>query len=99
MDSEKYLETQTDPLVPGRSPSISAGASIPRASAPVSTGCLLLHCGPPGCKLLEETATSLGTTGEFCAPVCKVDVTVNPPGDLCRSPPMCCLSGQAQCGP
>ncbi len=48
----------------------------------VSTGCLLLHCGPPGCKLLEETATSLGTTGEFGTPVCKVDVTVNPPGDV-----------------
>ncbi len=87
VDSETSLETQTDPLVPGRSPSISAppprgGASIPRVSAPVSAGCLLLHCGPPGCKLLEETATSLGTTGEFGTPVCKVDVTVNPPGDV-----------------
>ncbi len=104
VDSETSLETQTDPLVPGQTPSISApppqdGASIPRASAPVSTGCLLLHCGPPGCKLLEETATSLGTTGEFGTPVCKVDVTVNPPGDLSRRPPMCCLSGRAHGGP
>ncbi len=32
---------------------------------PVSTGCLLLYCGPPGCKLLEETTTSLGTTAGF----------------------------------
>ncbi len=54
------------------------GASIPRASAPVSTGCLLLYCGPPGCKLLEETTTSLGITGGFRMPVCKVDVTANP---------------------
>ncbi len=68
VDSETSLETQTDPLVPGWTPSISAppprgGASIPRASAPVSTRCLLLYCGSPGCKLLEETTTSLGTTG------------------------------------
>ncbi len=104
VNSETSLEMQTDPLVPGRTPSISAppprgGSSIPRASAPVSTGCLLLHCGPPGCKLLEETATSLGTTGEFGTPVCKVDVTVNTPGDLCRRPPMRCLSGRAHGGP
>ncbi len=44
VNSEMSLKTQTDPLVPGRSPSISAppprgGASIPRALAPVSTGC------------------------------------------------------------
>ncbi len=102
--SETYFETQTDPLVPGRTPSISAppprgGASIPRASAPVSTGCLLLYCGPPGCKLLAETTTSFGTTGGFGTPVCKVDVTPNLPGDLCRRPPMCCLSGQAHGGP
>ncbi len=74
--------TQTDPLVPGRTPSISSlpprgRASIPRASAPVSTGCLLLYSGPPGCKLLEETTTSIGTTGGFGMPVCKVDVTAN----------------------
>ncbi len=79
VDSETSLETQTDPLVPGQAPSISAPpASIPRASAPVSTGCLLLYCGPPGCKLLVETTTSLGTTGGLCMPVCKVDVTANP---------------------
>ncbi len=58
MDSETSLEMQTDTLVPGRTSFISApphrgGASIPRASAPVSTGCLLLCCGPPGCKLLK----------------------------------------------
>ncbi len=93
VDSETSLETQTDPLVPCQTPSISAspprgGGTIPRASAPVSTGCLLQHCGPPGYKLLEETATSLGTTGEFGTPVYKVDVTVNPPGDLCWRPPM-----------
>ncbi len=56
------LEMQTDPLVPGQTPSIS------------------------GCKQLEETTTSLGTTGGFSTPVCKVDVTANPPGDLCRRP-------------
>ncbi len=70
-------------------------SSIPRALGPVSTGCLLLYCGPPESKLLEETTTSLGTTGGFSTPVCRVDVTANPPGDLCRRPPMCCLSGQA----
>ncbi len=74
-------------------------ASIPKASAPVSTGCLLLYCGPSGCKLLEETKTSLGCTGGFGTPVCKVDVTANPPGDLSRRPPMCCLRGQAHGGP
>ncbi len=104
VDSETSLEMQTDPLVPGRTPSISAppprdGASIPRASALVSTGCLLLYCGPQGWKLLAETTTSLGTTGGFGTPVCKVDVTANPPGDLYRRPPMCCLSGQAHGGP
>ncbi len=88
----------------GQTPFISApplrgGASIPRASAPVSTGCLLLYCGPQGCKLLAETTTSLGTTGGFGTPVCKVDVTANPPGDLCKRPPMCSLSGQAHGGP
>ncbi len=36
----------------------------------------LLHCGPPGRKLLEETITFLGSTGEVGTPVCKVDVTV-----------------------
>ncbi len=46
VDSETSLETRTHPLVPARTPSISApphrgGASIPRASVPVSTGCLL----------------------------------------------------------
>ncbi len=81
VDSETSLETQTVPLVPGRTPSISApppcgAASIPRASARVSTG------WPPGCKLLEETTTSLGTTGGFGMPVCKVGMTTNPPGDL-----------------
>ncbi len=104
VDSETSLETQTDPLVPGWTPSISAppprgGASIPRASAPVSTRCLLLYCGSPGSKLLEETTTSLGTTAGSGTPVCKVDVTVNPPGDLCGRPLMCCLSGQAHGGP
>ncbi len=54
---------------------------------------------PLGCKLLEETATTLGTTGGFGMPVCNVDVTANPPGDLCRRPPMCCLIGWAQGGP
>ncbi len=77
----------------------SGGVYIPQASAPVSTGCLLLYCGPPGCKLLEETTTSLGTTGGFGTPVCKVDVTANPPGDLCRRPPMCCLSGKHMVAP
>ncbi len=96
VDREKSLEMQT--------PSISAppprgGASIPWDSAPVSIECLLLYCGPPGCKLLEETTTSLGTTGGFGMAVCKVDVTANPPGDLCRRPPMCCLRGWAQDGP
>ncbi len=67
----------------------------PPISSPVSTGCQRLYCGPPGCKQLEETTTSLGTTGGFGTPVCKVDVTANPPGDLCRRPPMCCLSGRA----
>ncbi len=67
--------------------------------SPGLTPCLLLHYGPPGCMLLEETATSLVTTGEFGTPVCKVDVTVNPPGDLCRRPPMCCLSRRAHGGP
>ncbi len=43
---------------------------IPRTSAPVSTGCLLLYCGPLGCKLLEETTISFRTTGEFGMPVC-----------------------------
>ncbi len=76
----------------------SGGDFIPRASAPVSTGCLLLYSGPPGCKLLEETTTSLGTTGGFGTSVCKVDVTANPPGDLSRIPPMCCQSGQAHGG-
>ncbi len=104
MDSKTSLEMQTGPLGAGRTPSISApppqgGASIPRASAPVSTGCLLLHCGPPGSKLIKETAISLGTTREFGTPVCKVDVTVNPPGDLCRRPQMCCLSGRAHGDP
>ncbi len=33
--------------------------------------CLLLCCGPPGCKLLAETTTSLGITGGFGTPVCK----------------------------
>ncbi len=80
-------------------PPPQGGASISRASAPVSTGCLLLDCGPPGCKLLEETTTSIGTTGGFGMPVCKVDVTANPPGDLCRRPPMCYLSGQAHGSP
>ncbi len=47
------------------------GASIPRASAPVSTGFLLLYCGSPGCKLLEETTTFLGSTGGFGMPVAK----------------------------
>ncbi len=50
------------------------GASIPRASAPVSTRCLLLYSGAPGCELLEETTTPLGTTGGFGMPVCKVDL-------------------------
>ncbi len=75
------------------------GASIPRASAWRNMGgCLLLYCGPLGCKLLKET-TSFGTTGGFGSPVCKVDVTANPPGDLSRRPPTCCLSGQAHGGP
>ncbi len=74
VDSELSLKTQTDPLVLGWTPSISTpptqgGASIPRA--PVSTGCLLLYCGPPGCKLLAETTTSLEITGGFGMPVCK----------------------------
>ncbi len=43
-----------------------------RASAPVSTGCLLLYCGPPGCKLLAETTTSLWITGGSGMPVCKL---------------------------
>ncbi len=86
-------------LAPSKSaPPPRSGASIPRASAPVSTGCLLLYCGPPGCKLLEETTTSLGITGGFGMPVCKVDVTANPlviyVGD-----PKCCLSGRAHGGP
>ncbi len=76
VESETSLKTQTDPLVPGRTPSISTppprgGASILRASAPVSTGCLLLYCRPPGCKLLAETTTSLGMTGGLGTPVCK----------------------------
>ncbi len=29
------------------------------------------YCGPPGCKLLAETTTSLGITGGFDTPVCK----------------------------
>ncbi len=79
VDCETSLETQTNPLVPGRTPSILAppprgGASIPRASAPVLTGCLLLYCGPPWCNLLEETTNS---TRGFGTAVCKVDVTVN----------------------
>ncbi len=53
----------------------------------------------PGCKLLAETTTSFRTTGGFGTPVCKVDVTSNLPGDLCRRSPMCCLSGQAHGGP
>ncbi len=69
------------------------GVSIPQASAPVSTGCLLLYCGPPGCKLLEETTTSLGTTGGFGTPVWKMDMTATPPGDISRTPPKCCLGG------
>ncbi len=41
-------ESQTDPPVPGQKLSKSASpprgeASIPQASAPTSTGCLLLH--------------------------------------------------------
>ncbi len=84
VDSETSLETQTDPLVPDRTPSISAspprgGASIPRASAPVSTGFLLLYCESPGCELLEETTTSLGTTGGFGTPVSKGGRDCNPP--------------------
>ncbi len=76
VDSETSLKKQTDPLVPGRTPSISTppprgGASIPRASAPVSIGCLLLYCGPLGCKQLAEITTSLGITGGFGTPVCK----------------------------
>ncbi len=49
--------------------------------------------------MLEDTTTSIGTTGGFGTPVCKVDVTANPPGDLCRRPPVCCLSGKAHGGP
>ncbi len=69
-------------LPPITAPPPRGGDSIPRASAPVSTGSLLLYCGSLGCKLLEETTTSLGTTGGFGTPVCKMDVTANPPGDL-----------------
>ncbi len=86
-----------------RTPSISSppprgGAFIPRASAPVSTGCSPIFL-VPGTTRQQETTTSLGTTGGFGTPVFKVDVTATPPGDLCRRPPMCYLSGQAHGGP
>ncbi len=99
MDSETCFEMQTDPLVPPyQLHHLRVEPSFP-GPQPVSTESLLLFCGPPGCKLLEETTTSLGTTGGFGTPVCKVDVTANPPGDLSRRPLMCCLSGQAHGGP
>ncbi len=53
----------------------------------------------PGMQVARIDNTSFGTTGGFGTPVCKVDVTANLPGDLCRRPPMCCLSGQAHGGP
>ncbi len=74
MDNETPLHRSTHASI--SSPPPRGGASIPRASVPVSTGCLLLYCGPLGCKLLEETTTSLGTTGGFGTPVCKVDVLI-----------------------
>ncbi len=100
LDSETSLETQTDPLVPpyqlhhlGVEPSFPEPQPLSRQDV-----CSYI-LGPRDVSCSKRQQLPFGTTGGFGMPVCKVDVTANPPGDLSRRPPMCCLSGQTHGGP
>ncbi len=92
--------TQTDPLVPpyqlhhlGVEPSFPEPQPLSRQDV-----CSYI-LGPRDVSCSKRQQLPFGTTGGFGMPVCKVDVTANPPGDLSRRPPMCCLSGQTHGGP
>ncbi len=98
VDSARSLESQTSPLEPSRTPSKSApppqgGASIPRASAPASTGCLLPDWDAQGCELLSARGVSLGPTQGSGAPACKGCANADLPCGWCKRPTHCGLLG------
>ncbi len=55
--------------------------------------------GPRDVSCSKRQQLPLGPQEDWARQFAKLDVTENPPGDLCRRPPMCCLSGQAHGGP
>ncbi len=79
-------DSQTDPPEPGQKLSISASlprgeASIPRALAPASKGCLLPYSDAQEYELLSARGVFLGTTQGSGAPACTRSVTADLPGD------------------
>ncbi len=66
-------------------------ASIPRALAPASTGCLLLYWDALEYRLLSARGTCAGSTQGSGAPACIWGANADVPGGLYKKPPLCCL--------
>ncbi len=84
-------ESPTDPPVLGQKLSKSASppqgeASIPRASAPASTGCLLLYWDAQEYRLLSARGTCPGTTQGSGAPACIRGANADLPGGWYKKP-------------
>ncbi len=65
-------------------------ASISRASAPASTGCLLPYWDAQEYELLSAREACPETTQGSGAPACIRGANVDLPGGLCKRPPLCC---------
>ncbi len=101
MDSETSLEMQTDPLVPPYQLYHLGVESIFPRPQPLSRQDVCSYIvGPRDVSCSKRQQLPLGPQEDLAQlPVCKVDVIANPPGDLCRRPPMCCLSGKHMVAP
>ncbi len=68
----------------------SGEASIPQASAPASTGCLLLYWDAQEYRLRSARGTCPGTIQGSGAPACIRGANADLPGGWYKKPPLCC---------
>ncbi len=94
-DSAMSDVSQTNLPEPGQKLSISSSpprgeASIPRASAPASTGCLLPYWDAQEYELLSSRVTCPGTTQGSGVPACIRGANADLPDGWYKRPPLCC---------